>query len=102
MTDVPPWYRGPLPANVVPITKPSAAGDSTPPAAEPLALVPEPTWWKTIANGRRVVVNPNECMFCHRGKHRTTRHHEFVPEEADESVAHALGWPIPSNQDPML
>lgn len=101
MTHVPPWYRGPLPSNVVPI-KPSLASAAPAPASEPLALVPEPTVWKRLANGRRVVVNPNVCMHCHRGRHRRIRHHEFLPDEATETDARALGWPIPTNQDPLL
>lgn len=101
MSDVPPFWRGPLPKNVVPL-KPSSA--ATPPAAEEplLPAEPAPTYYKRVATGEAVVVNPNLCMICHRGPHRPRPHHEFIPDEATPTQAERLGWPMPTNQDPLL
>lgn len=94
MTEIPTWWRGPLPSNVVPLKPSMSAGASTPPAdVEP----PRPTRWKAVAFGDRVVVNPNLCLICHKAPHRTTPHHSFIPDEADESTALRLGWPHPDD-----
>lgn len=103
MTEVPPWFRGPLPKNVVPLTPPpgravptrtTSAGASSPPADV------EPTHYKRSAFGTVLIVNPNRCMLCHRPKHRDTAHHEFLADEATVEHAHALGWPIPEGEPP--
>lgn len=77
--------------------KPSASAAASTPAAE---TEPQPTRWKEVPGGR-VVLNPNECMICHRPPHPTTPHHPFIPSEAVEYVARRLGWPLPDNQEPL-
>lgn len=101
MSELPPYFRGPLPRNVRPL-KPSTAG-GIPPAVEPTpAPVDRPTYWKTVANGDQVIVNPNRCMICHRRPHDTTPHHEFIADEAAEFYAVRLGWPLPPTQEHLL
>lgn len=92
------YILGPWPGSAR-TTRPTAPAATTP-AAGAVHHVPEPTRWKEVPGGR-VVLNPNECMICHRPPHPTTPHHPFIPSEAVEYVARRLGWPLPDNQEPL-
>ena len=93
----PPYMRGPAPANVVPIrpTVPAAVFICPDIGYSFEAEAEAATTWKTLPSGRRVVVNPAACMFCHAGPHPATAHHDFTPDELDPVIAAAIGWRIP-------
>lgn len=93
--DFPPWYRGPRLAS----PKPSSAGDSTPPAEELEPVELEPTRW--AESPRRLIINPNVCEICNGRPHPDTPHHRFEPAVEPEAHAQRLGWPMPTNQEPL-
>ena len=63
---------------------------------------PQPTYFKPMPYGPDHVVNPNVCGICHKSRHRDTPHHAFEAAAASVEYATRAGWPLPTNQEPML
>ena len=63
---------------------------------------PQPTYFKPMPYGPDHVVNPNVCGICHKPLHRDTPHHDFEAAAASVEYATRAGWPLPTNQEPML
>ena len=63
---------------------------------------PQPTYFKPMPYGPDHVVNPNVCGICHKSRHRDTPHHDFEAAAASVEYATRAGWPLPTNQEPML
>ena len=78
----------------------------TPEAAQAILHGPEkpsePTYFKPMPYGPDHVVNPNVCGICHKSRHRDTPHHDFEAAAASVEYATRAGWPLPTNQEPML
>lgn len=109
------YFRGPAPAaaraEVAPQPAPQSAptspsgctcfGDALVPVACPLHE-PTPTYFKPMPYGPDHVVNPNVCGICRKPRHRDTPHHAFEAAAASVEYATRAGWPLPTNQEPML
>ena len=63
---------------------------------------PLPTFFKPMPYGPDHVVNPNVCGICHKSRHRDTPHHDFEAAAASVEYATRAGWPLPTNQEPLL
>ena len=63
---------------------------------------PQPTYFKPMPYGPDHVVNPNVCGICHKPLHRDTPHHDFEAAAASVEYATRAGWPLPTNQEPLL
>ena len=63
---------------------------------------PLPTYFKPMPYGPDHVVNPNVCDICRKSRHRDTPHHDFEAALASVEYATRAGWPLPTNQEPML
>ena len=107
------YLRGPAPAALrdelppAPEVKASPSG-CTCYSGDALAAVdcpwhePLPTYFKPMPYGPDHVVNPNVCGICHKSRHRDTPHHDFEAAAASVEYATRAGWPLPTNQEPML
>ena len=106
------YLRGPAPAALraelppapEPARSPSGCtcyGDALVPVSCPLHE-PQPTYFKPMPYGPDHVVNPNVCGICHKSRHRDTPHHDFEAAAASVEYATRAGWPLPTNQEPML
>ena len=104
------YFRGPAPAalrdELTPAPKASPSGctcysEALVPAPCPLHE-PQPTYYKPMPYGPDHVVNPNVCGICHKSRHRDTPHHDFEAAAASVEYATRAGWPLPTNQEPML
>ena len=95
------FVRGPLPRHLLPtpirpgIVIPTPA----PPKPRPQPRPQRPTEWVEVAENTWIIENPNVCSICHRAFHGPTAHHSFDPDRASVTVARALGWPMPPNQE---
>lgn len=106
------YFRGPAPAVLrdelppAPEAKASPSGctcygDALVPVSCPLHE-PQPTYFKPMPYGPDHVVNPNVCGICHKPRHRDTPHHDFEPAASSVEYAERAGWPLPTNQEPIL
>ena len=106
------YLRGPAPAalrdELTPLPRPASPSGCTCYSDDALVAVdcplhePQPTYFKPMPYGPDHVVNPNVCGICHKSRHRDTPHHDFEAAAASVEYATRAGWPLPTNQEPML
>ena len=91
-----PFILGPGPRQV----RPAAPKPPKPTPPAPRLIRPQlPTKWVQTAPNVFILENPNVCSICHRAVHGPTAHHSFDPDRASVTIARALGWPMPPNQE---